>query len=164
MADAAGAFDEHAEVLGLGKFVVGRVLFFLLLVVEPTEVDGAVTAEAIVTVVYALAAEYRANGTFVMNSKTAGQIRKLKDNDGRFLWSDGLAAGSDPSVPVPLGKDLEDGNRVVDVTQKGINLVLATKLIPSHPMPITGLGSFRSDSISHRFLCKDVIAAEFIRG
>ncbi|SMO97124.1 phage major capsid protein, HK97 family [Thalassovita litoralis] len=28
-----------------------------------------------------------------MNSKTAGAVRKLKDGDGRFLWSDGLAAG-----------------------------------------------------------------------
>ena len=38
------------------------------------------------------ARSYRANGTFVMNSKTAGVVRKLKDADGRFLWSDGLAA------------------------------------------------------------------------
>ena len=40
-----------------------------------------------------LGAEYRANGTFVMNSKTAGTVRKLKDNDGRFVWVDGLAVG-----------------------------------------------------------------------
>jgi HK97 family phage major capsid protein len=28
-----------------------------------------------------------------MNSKTAGAVRKMKDADGRFLWSDGLQAG-----------------------------------------------------------------------
>ena len=28
-----------------------------------------------------------------MNSKTAGHVRKLKDNDGRFVWVDGLAVG-----------------------------------------------------------------------
>ena len=28
-----------------------------------------------------------------MNSKTAGHIRKLKDNDGRFVWVDGIAEG-----------------------------------------------------------------------
>ncbi|AWB50353.1 phage major capsid protein [Gemmobacter aquarius] len=50
-------------------------------------------ADCIITLVYALGAEYRANGTFVMNSKTAGAVRKMKDADGRFLWSDGLAAG-----------------------------------------------------------------------
>lgn len=50
-------------------------------------------ADAIINLVYALSATYRANATFVMNSKTAGAVRKMKDADGRFLWSDGLAAG-----------------------------------------------------------------------
>lgn len=50
-------------------------------------------ADCIVNLVYALGADYRANGTFVMNSKTAGAVRKMKDADGRFMWSDGLAAG-----------------------------------------------------------------------
>ncbi len=36
----------------------------------PTGIDADVTPEAIIDVVYALGAEYRANGTFVMNSKT----------------------------------------------------------------------------------------------
>ncbi|MEM9011806.1 MAG: phage major capsid protein [Pseudomonadota bacterium] len=50
-------------------------------------------ADAIVDLVYSVSARYRANATFVMNSKTAGAVRKMKDADGRFLWSDGLAAG-----------------------------------------------------------------------
>lgn len=50
-------------------------------------------ADCIINLVYALGADYRANATFVMNSKTAGAVRKMKDADGRFLWSDGLAAG-----------------------------------------------------------------------
>ena len=77
----------------------------------PTGVDGDVTGDAIVDLVYALGAEYRANGTFVMNSKTAGLVRKLKDNDGRFLWADGLAAGQ-PAVlmgyPVLIAEDMPD--------------------------------------------------------
>ena len=60
----------------------------------PTGVDGDFDGpDAIVDLVYALGAEYRANASFVMNSRTAGAIRKMKDADGRFLWSDGLAAG-----------------------------------------------------------------------
>lgn len=60
----------------------------------PSETPGGITrADPIVDLVYALGAEYRANATFVMNSKTAGHIRKLKDNDGRFVWVDGLAMG-----------------------------------------------------------------------
>ncbi len=50
-------------------------------------------ADAIVDLVYALPAEYRHNATFVMNSKTAGAVRKMKDADGRFLWTDSLASG-----------------------------------------------------------------------
>lgn len=77
----------------------------------PTGVDGDVTAEAIIDVVYALGAQYRANASFVMNSKTAGNVRKLKDNDGRFLWTDGLAAGQ-PAVlmgyPVLIAEDMPD--------------------------------------------------------
>ncbi|MFN6924396.1 MAG: phage major capsid protein [Tabrizicola sp.] len=68
-------------------------------------------ADCIVNLVYALGADYRANGTFVMNSKTVGAVRKMKDADGRFLWSDGLAAG-EPSrlmgYPVLVSEDMPD--------------------------------------------------------
>lgn len=66
-----------------------------------TGADGDFAAvdagEAIIDVVYALPSQYRANATFVMNSKTAGAVRKLKDAEGRFLWNDGFAAG-EPSL------------------------------------------------------------------
>ncbi|WP_420863758.1 phage major capsid protein [Algirhabdus cladophorae] len=67
--------------------------------------------DVLVDLVYALGAEYRANGTFVMNSKTAGEIRKVKDGDGRFLWSDGLAAGEPARLlgyPVLIAEDMPD--------------------------------------------------------
>ncbi len=68
-------------------------------------------ADAIVDLVYALGARYRANATFVMNSKTAGAVRKMKDADGRFLWSDGQAVG-EPSrlmgYPVLTAEDMPD--------------------------------------------------------
>lgn len=60
----------------------------------PTGASGEFAgADPVIDLVYALGAEYRANASFVMNSKTAGALRKMKDADGRFLWSDGLAAG-----------------------------------------------------------------------
>ncbi|WP_394177246.1 phage major capsid protein [Yoonia maritima] len=78
----------------------------------PTGTAGGIDGgDAIVDLVYSLGAEYRANGTFVMNSKTAGTIRKLKDNDGRFLWSDGLAAGEPARLmgyPVLIAEDMPD--------------------------------------------------------
>ncbi|GAA6177923.1 phage major capsid protein [Sulfitobacter pacificus] len=77
----------------------------------PSEIDAEVTAEAIVDLVYALGAQYRANGSFVMNSKVAGLVRKLTDADGRFLWSDGLAAGEPAMLmgyPVLVAEDMPD--------------------------------------------------------
>ena len=78
----------------------------------PTGIDGDFgSADKIVEVVYALGAQYRANATFVMNSKTAGKVRKLKDADGRFLWSDGLAAGEPARLmgyPVLIAEDMPD--------------------------------------------------------
>ncbi|MBY6134380.1 phage major capsid protein [Nocardioides marinus] len=75
-------------------------------------VDGDVgSGDAVIDLVYALAAEYRANATFIMNSKTAGMLRKLKDADGRFLWSDGLAAGEPARLmgyPVLVAEDMPD--------------------------------------------------------
>ena len=78
-----------------------------------TAADFAPTnaADAIVSLVYSLTADYRANATFVMNSKTAGTVRKMKDADGRFLWSDGLSAAL-PSLlmgyPVLVAEDMPD--------------------------------------------------------
>jgi HK97 family phage major capsid protein len=81
----------------------------------PTGEDGDFSpsdpADAIVDLVYALGARYRANAAFVMNSKTAGAVRKMKDADGRFLWSDSLAAGEPARLmgyPVLIAEDMPD--------------------------------------------------------
>ena len=80
-----------------------------------TGVDGDFSStnpvDAIIDLVYALGAEYRAGATFVMNSKTAGAVRKMKDADGRFMWSDGLAAGEPARLmgyPVLIAEDMPD--------------------------------------------------------
>ncbi len=73
--------------------------------------DAVSPSDAILDLVYALGAQYRANATFVMNSKTAGAVRKMKDADGRFLWSDGLAAGEPARLlgyPVLVAEDMPD--------------------------------------------------------
>ena len=72
---------------------------------------SANAADCIVNLVYALAADYRANATFVMNSKTAGAVRKMKDADGRFMWSDGLALAEPARLmgyPVLICEDMPD--------------------------------------------------------
>lgn len=78
----------------------------------PTGVDGDIgSGDALIELVYALGAEYRANAVFVLNSKTAGTLRKLKDADGRHLWSDGFASGEPARLlgyPVLIAEDMPD--------------------------------------------------------
>ena len=86
----------------------------------PSGVAANLTSgDPLVDLVYALGAEYRANATFVMNSKTAGHVRKLKDNDGRFVWVDGLAVGEPARLMgyrVLISEDMPD----IDVDTMGI--------------------------------------------
>ncbi|MEM8849844.1 MAG: phage major capsid protein [Pseudomonadota bacterium] len=73
--------------------------------------DAEKPADAIIELVYSLGAKYRANATFVMNSKTAGAVRKMKDADGRFLWTDSLTAGQPSQLmgyPVLIAEDMPD--------------------------------------------------------
>lgn len=73
--------------------------------------DATNPADALVDLVYALGAGYRANAAFVMNSKTAGAVRKMKDSEGRFLWSDSLAAAEPARLmgyPVLIAEDMPD--------------------------------------------------------
>jgi HK97 family phage major capsid protein len=68
-------------------------------------------SDSIIELVYALDAQYRANASFVMNSKTAGAVRKMKDADGRFLWADGLAAAEPARLmgyPVLIAEQMPD--------------------------------------------------------
>ncbi len=68
-------------------------------------------SDCIVNLVYALGADYRSNATFLMNSKTAGAVRKMKDADGRFMWGDSLQAGEPARLmgyPVLICEDMPD--------------------------------------------------------
>ncbi|MBV0891932.1 phage major capsid protein [Paracoccus sp. Z118] len=68
-------------------------------------------ADPLIDMIYALGAEYRANASFVMNSKSAGAVRKIRDAEGRFLWTDSLASGEPARLlgyPVLLCEDMPD--------------------------------------------------------
>ncbi len=73
--------------------------------------NGSNPGDGLIDLVYGLGARYRANGSFVLNSKTAGVVRKIKDAEGRFLWADGLTAGEPARLlgyPVLICEDMPD--------------------------------------------------------
>ncbi|MRX50683.1 phage major capsid protein [Paracoccus sp. S-4012] len=67
--------------------------------------------ETLISLVYALHPAYRANACFVMSSKTAAALRRMKDADGRFLWADTLAQGEPARLlgyPVMISEDMPE--------------------------------------------------------
>ena len=53
----------------------------------------AITADELISLVYALKSPYRKNAKFLMNDATVAAIRKLKDGNGNYLWQPALTAG-----------------------------------------------------------------------
>lgn len=53
----------------------------------------AITADEIINLVYSLKRPYRKNAKFIMNDQTIAALRKLKDNNGAYLWQPSLQAG-----------------------------------------------------------------------
>lgn len=53
----------------------------------------AITADELISLVYALKSPYRRNAKFLMNDATVAAIRKLKDLNGAYMWQPSEQAG-----------------------------------------------------------------------
>lgn len=77
---------------------------------EPVS-TGVLPADRLADMIYALNTEYRANASWLMNSKTAGIVRKMKDGEGNYLWQQALAAGQPSTLmgyPVEIDENMPD--------------------------------------------------------
>ncbi|NCB53151.1 MAG: phage major capsid protein [Clostridia bacterium] len=63
----------------------------------------AVTADEVISLIYALKAPYRKNAKFLMNDSTVATLRKLKDGNGQYLWQPSIMAGQPDKL---LGYDI----------------------------------------------------------
>lgn len=54
---------------------------------------AAITADELISLVYALKSPYRRNAKFLLNDATVSAIRKLKDQNGAYLWQPSIQAG-----------------------------------------------------------------------
>lgn len=92
----------------------------------PSTVNGGFAAapnggDVLIDALYGLKAQYRANATWFMNRATTKLVRKLKDSDGAYLWSPGIAAGQPATLlgyPVAAFEDMPDpatGSRSIAV-------------------------------------------------
>ncbi|MBQ7927111.1 MAG: phage major capsid protein [Lachnospiraceae bacterium] len=55
---------------------------------------AAFTADEVMDLFYSLKAPYRKNAVFVMNDASIKALRKLKDNNGQYLWQPSLTAST----------------------------------------------------------------------
>ena len=55
--------------------------------------SAAIKSDDMLDLVYALKRPYRKNASFIMNDKTLAQLRKLKDNNGAYIWQPSYQAG-----------------------------------------------------------------------
>ncbi|MBI1385712.1 MAG: phage major capsid protein [Rhizobiales bacterium] len=80
-----------------------------------TGVSGGFPASApsdkLIDLVYAVRAGYRANGHWLMNRGVQGEIRKIKDADGNYIWQPAPRPGEAPMLlnfPVAEAEEMPD--------------------------------------------------------
>lgn len=72
---------------------------------------AAITADGIISLIYSLPSEFRANARFVMNNATQAAVRKLKDGQGNYLWQPSFVAGQPATLagyPITEVADMPD--------------------------------------------------------
>lgn len=60
--------------------------------------SAAIKSDDMLDLVYALKRPYRKNASFIMNDKTLAQLRKLKDNNGAYIWQPSYQSGEPDST------------------------------------------------------------------
>lgn len=86
-----GDEDSPARAFGtLQYFATGKADGFANSRVDSPAGDPG---DVFLSTVYGLKSDYRANARWLMNTATAGLIRKFKDADGDYLWQAGMKMG-----------------------------------------------------------------------
>ncbi len=73
---------------------------------------NTLTVDGLIDFAYRLAAPYRQNATWLMNSLTAATLSKLKDGQGNLIWRESLAAGQPSTL---LGRPVEIDENMPDI-------------------------------------------------
>ena len=76
-------------------------------------------SDVLVDLVYALKAGYRQNASWVMNRKTQGAIRKLKDDGGTYLWQPAATADGKATL---MGFDLVEAEAMPDIGANSLSI------------------------------------------
>lgn len=111
LAEDFGKKEATAFVNGTGS---GQPAGFMINADIANTANGHATnlsADALITMLYAVPATYRNAGTWAMNGTTLATLRKLKDGQGNYLWQPAYVAGQPETIlgrPVVEMLDMPD--------------------------------------------------------
>ena len=111
LAEAFGKLEGAAFLTGDG---VGKPEGILVADGVTQVVTGSaqvVTPDSLRTVLYSLPGFYRRRASWMMNCTTLGNVAKLKDGNGQYLWTPGLRDGDSDTLlgrPVVEAPDMPD--------------------------------------------------------
>ncbi|MEO1660949.1 MAG: phage major capsid protein [Pseudomonadota bacterium] len=122
--DAAFSIQEsNAFVSGNGNNKPKGLLDYQLVAEDSHEwgklgfVDGdfaqSNAGDQLINLIYAPKSQFRTNGRFVMNRRTAAEVRKLKDGDGKYLWAPGVSGEPSTVLGYPV-TEMEDMPNISD--------------------------------------------------
>lgn len=101
------AFDfaeEFGRLEGAGMVVgdgVDKPSGFMLDAGVGETISGSaaeITGDGMIDLFYAVAAPYRARGTWMMNATSLAAVRKIKTTDGDYIWQRALAVGQPETI------------------------------------------------------------------
>ena len=109
-----GAAEEEAFLVGDGSNKPTGIFAKSGGVEEGLKAAGqaAITADELIDLFYVLCAPYRKNAVWLTNDSTVKAIRKLKDNQGQYLWQPALTAGSPDMI---LGRPIHTSSFVPEL-------------------------------------------------
>lgn len=110
--------EELAFVLGTGHANQQPEGFTLGATVARVAAAGAgnITADDLLGLMYAVPAQYRRNGSFLVNSQTELRMRRFKSTDGQYLWQPSLQADTPATF---AGRPVYNQDDLVNVPAAG---------------------------------------------
>ena len=103
-----GSTEEKAFISGNGSGKPTGILTNAQIGVTAAA-ETAIKADELIDLVYSLKSPYRRNAVFLTSDEIIKQLRKLKDNNGQYIWQPSLVAGTPDTIlnrPVYTSPDM----------------------------------------------------------
>ena len=119
-AEEFGRLEGSAFVDGDGSGKPAGILQDAAIPQVASGAAAAINSDALIDLYHALPSFYAANGVWGMNRTTIGAVRKLKDSNGRYLWTDPISDGNPPTI---LGRPVAELPDMPDVAANALPIL-----------------------------------------